>query len=93
MKANETRVARGTSPFIMKTDVSLIPSPIMKVRASYFIIKADTSPIPNIERHALQRNVSVSYAPYKARFQLWQNGDDVRCAMFLPFLTLFKGAL
>jgi hypothetical protein len=62
MKAKETRVARGASPFIMK---------------------AGASPIPNIERHALERNVSVSYAPYKARSQLGQNSGDTRYALFL----------
>jgi hypothetical protein len=37
-------VARGASPFIMKADVSSIPSPIMKARTFPFIMKADTSP-------------------------------------------------
>jgi hypothetical protein len=67
MKAKETRVVRGASPFIMKAGVSPIPSLITKAYASPFIIKAGAPPIPNRERHALQRNVSVSYAPYKAR--------------------------
>jgi hypothetical protein len=70
MKAKETRVAKGASPFIMKASVSLIHSPIMKARASPFIMKASASPIPNIEIRALQRNVSISYAPYKAHSQL-----------------------
>jgi hypothetical protein len=67
MKAKEMHVAMGASPFIMKVGKSLIPSPITKARGSPFITKADASPIPNIERRALQRNVSVSYASYKAR--------------------------
>jgi hypothetical protein len=64
MKAKETRVARGASHFITKVDMSLIPSPIMKV---------GVSPIPNIERHALQRHISISYDPYKTHSQLGQN--------------------
>jgi hypothetical protein len=66
MKEKEMRVARGAFPFITKAGAPPIPSSIMKVRASLFITKASTSLIPNIERHALQRNISVSYAPYKA---------------------------
>jgi hypothetical protein len=83
----------GASPFIMKADVSLIPSLIMKVCASPFITKVDASLISNIERRALQKNVLISYAPYKARSQLGQNSGGVRSAMFLPFLSLFRGAL
>jgi hypothetical protein len=66
MKAKEARVARGTSPFITKTDASPIPSLITKARTSPFITEADTSSILNIERCALEKNVSVSYASYKA---------------------------
>jgi hypothetical protein len=73
MKDKETRIARGASPFIMKADTSLIPSPITKAHVSPFIMKAGASPIPNIERHVLQRNILVSYAPYKACSQLGQN--------------------
>jgi hypothetical protein len=83
----------GASPFILKADTSLIPSLIMKVCASPFITKADASTIPNIERRALKRNISVSYAPYKAHFQLVQNSGGARSTMFLPFLFLFGGAL
>jgi hypothetical protein len=61
-------VARGVSPFITKMNASLIPSSITKAQTSPFIMKVDASPIPNIERRALQINVSVSYAPYKALF-------------------------
>jgi hypothetical protein len=93
MKAKETHVARGASPFITKADVSPIPSPIMKACASPFITKAGASPIPNIERRTLQRNVSVLYTPYKAHSQLGQNSGGTRSAMFLPFLCLFGGAL
>jgi hypothetical protein len=75
----EMCVARGTPPFIMKAGVSPIPSPITKVRASLFM-----SPIPNIERRALQRNISISYAPYKAHSQLGQNSSSARSALFLP---------
>jgi hypothetical protein len=60
----------GTPSFIMKAGTSLIPSPITKARASPFIMKVDASPISNIERHALQRNISISHTPYKARSQL-----------------------
>jgi hypothetical protein len=74
MKAKETHVAR---------DESLIPSPIMKSCVFPFITKADTSPIPNIERRALQMNVLVSYVPYKARSQLGHNSVDARSALFL----------
>jgi hypothetical protein len=56
MKAKETRVARGTSPFITKAGASLIPSSITKACASPFITKAGASPIPDIERRMLQRN-------------------------------------
>jgi hypothetical protein len=70
MKAKETHVVRGTSPFITKAGVSPIPSPIIKVCASPFITKAGGSLTPNIERRALQRNILVLYAPYKARSQL-----------------------
>jgi hypothetical protein len=52
MKAKETHIARGVSPFLLK---------------------AGTFFIPNIERRTLERNVSISYAPYKARSQLEQN--------------------
>jgi hypothetical protein len=93
MKGKETRISRGASPFISKASVSPIPSPITKASASPFIMKVDASPIPNIEIHALERNVSVSYAPYKAHFPLGQNSDDARSAMFLPFLFFFGGAL
>jgi hypothetical protein len=65
MKAKETRAARGESPFIMKMGASPIPSPIMKACVSSFITKAGMSHIPNIDRRVLQRNISVSYAPYK----------------------------
>jgi hypothetical protein len=61
------RVARGASPFITKADASLIPSLITKACISPFITKVGASLISNIERHALERNVLVSYAPYKAR--------------------------
>jgi hypothetical protein len=70
MKAKETRVARGASPFMTKAGASLIPFPITKACASPFITKADASHIFNIERRALQKNVSVSYAPYKVHSQL-----------------------
>jgi hypothetical protein len=93
MKAKETRVARGVSPFIMKVDASPIPSPIMKAHMSPFITKAVVSPVPNIERHMLQRNVSISYAPYKAHSQLGQNSGGAQSGMFLLFLSLFGGAL
>jgi hypothetical protein len=63
MNEKEARVARGASPFIMKADVSLIHSPIMKAHASLFMTKAGASPIPNIERRALQRNVLILYGP------------------------------
>jgi hypothetical protein len=89
----ETLFARGTSPFIMKADAPLIPSPIMKARAFPFIMKTDASLILNIERHALQRNVSVLYAPYKARSQLVQNSGGARSTLFLLFLSFFRGAL
>jgi hypothetical protein len=49
MQVKETRVSRGTSSFITKVDMSPIPSPITKMRASPFIIKAGASPIPYIE--------------------------------------------
>jgi hypothetical protein len=88
MKAKETRVARGTSPYIMKAGASSIPSPIMKARASPFITEAGTSPIPNIERRALQRNISVSYAPYKAHSQLGSNSGDTRSACSCRVLTI-----
>jgi hypothetical protein len=84
MKAKEMCVARDVYPFIMKVSTSPIPSPITK---------ADASPIPNIERRALERNVSVLYAPYKVRFQLGQNSGGARSVLFLPFLSLFGGAL
>jgi hypothetical protein len=45
----------------MKADVSLIP-----------FLKAHASPVLNIERRALKRNVSVLYFPYKAHSQLAQ---------------------
>jgi hypothetical protein len=57
-----------------------------------FISKAGASPIPNIERRALERNVSISYAPYKAHFQLGQNSGrivavpDLHCSC--PVLTV-----
>jgi hypothetical protein len=64
MKAKETRVVRGVSPFITKVGASPISSPITKARASS---------ISNIERRVLQRNISVSYALYKAHSLLGQN--------------------
>jgi hypothetical protein len=95
MKVKETCVARGASPFIMKAVTSPIHSPIMKACTSPFITKADTSSILNIERRMLQRNVSASYAPYKARSQLGKNSGAVRSTMFLhrsyrffPFLNV-----
>jgi hypothetical protein len=93
MKAKETLVARGVSPFITKADASPISSPITKLRVSPFIMKARVSPIPNIVRHVSQRTVSVLYAPYKTHFQLGQNSGGFRSALFLPFLSLFVGAL
>jgi hypothetical protein len=93
MKAKETHVPRGVSPFIIKVDASPIPSPIMKGCASPFFTIVGASPISNIERHTLQRNVSVLYAPYKAHFQLGQNSGGARSALFLLFLSLFGGAL
>jgi hypothetical protein len=89
MKAKETRVARGASPFIMKVGASPIPSPITKAHASPFITKVVTSSIPNIERCALQRNILVLYSPYEARSQLGQNSGGARSTLFLPFLSLF----
>jgi hypothetical protein len=77
MKEKETHISRGVSPFISKADASPISSPITKARASPFIMKVGTSPIPNIERHMLERNISVSYAPYKAHSQLGQNSGGV----------------
>jgi hypothetical protein len=68
MKVKETRVARSTSPFIIKAGASPIPSPIMKACVSPFITKVGASLIPNIKRHALQRNFSILYALYKTRF-------------------------
>jgi hypothetical protein len=59
--------------------------------ASPFISKADVSLIPNIERRTLEMNVSIFYAPYKARSQY--NSGGARSALFLPFLFLFGGAL
>jgi hypothetical protein len=58
-----------------------------------FIMKAGTFLIPNIERRTLERNVSISYAPYKARSQLEQNSGGTWSALFLQFLSLFGGAL
>jgi hypothetical protein len=84
MKAKEMRVARGASPFITKVGASPIPSPITKECVSPFITKAGESSIPNIERRALQRNVSISYAPYKAHSQLGQNSDGA----LYPVLTV-----
>jgi hypothetical protein len=83
MKAKETHVSRGVSPFITKADASPIPSPIMKVCASPFITKAGASPIPNIEIRALQRHISILYAPYKAHSQLGHNSGGAP-GMFLP---------
>jgi hypothetical protein len=83
-EAKETCVAKGVSPFITKAGASPIPSPIIKACMSPFIMKAGASPIPNIERRALERNISVSYAPYKARSKLGQNNGGTRSAMFLP---------
>jgi hypothetical protein len=57
--------------------------------ASPFIVKVGTSPIPNIERCTLQRHVSVSYAPYKARSQLGQNSGGTRSGLFLPYSYRF----
>jgi hypothetical protein len=83
MKAKGTCVSRGASPLISKAG------------ASHFITKAGVSPIPNIERRALERNISVSYAPYKARSQLGHNSGGARSALFLscayrffPFLEM-----
>jgi hypothetical protein len=76
MKAKETRVDRGASPFITKVGVPPIPSPITKAHTSPFVMKAGASPILNIKRRALQRNVSISYAPYKTHSQLGQNSGD-----------------
>jgi hypothetical protein len=73
MKAKETRVVRGASPFITKTGTSPISSSVTKAHASPFITKVGVSLIPNIERRVLQRNVSISFAPYKTCFQLGQN--------------------
>jgi hypothetical protein len=84
MKAKETCVARGVSHFIMKAGASPIPSPITKVRASPFIMKVSASLIPNIERRALQWNISASYAPYKACSQLGKNSGGARSVLFLP---------
>jgi hypothetical protein len=50
MQVKETRVSQGASPFITKVCASPILSPITKVDASLFIMKAGTSPIPYIER-------------------------------------------
>jgi hypothetical protein len=70
MQVKETHFARGASPFIMKAGVSLILSPIMKAGTSSFITKVNASPIPYIERRALEWHISVSYTPYKACSQL-----------------------
>jgi hypothetical protein len=90
MKAKEMRVSRGASPFISKAGTSLIPSSITKARMSPFITKAGTSAIPNIERRTLERNVSVSYAPYKAHSQVGQDGGGALSAMFLPFFSFLE---
>jgi hypothetical protein len=84
MKTKETHVSRCASPFIRKADVFSIHSPIMKAHTSPFITKVGASPIPNIERCALQRHVSVSYVPYKARSQLGQSSGGTQSGMFLP---------
>jgi hypothetical protein len=84
------RVARGMSPFITKVGTSLIPSPITKARASPFIMKADASPIPNIDTHTLQMNVSI---PFPARAEQWRCPICPVLVLFLPLLSLFGGAL
>jgi hypothetical protein len=89
MKSKETRVARGMSPFIMKVDACPIPSPITKERTSPFITNVGASPISNIQKRVLQRNVTVSYAPYKAHSQLGQNSGGARSALFLPYSYCF----
>jgi hypothetical protein len=84
MKAKETCISRGAPPFISKVGVSPISSPITKACTSPFITKVGASPISNIERCALERNVSILCAPYKARSQLGQNSGGARSTLFLP---------
>jgi hypothetical protein len=43
-----------------------------------FSMKEGLSPIPYIERRALEWHVSISYPPYNAYFQLGQNSGDNR---------------
>jgi hypothetical protein len=90
MKAKETCVARGVSPFITKADVSPISSLITKVCVSPFITKAGASSIPNTERCTLQRNISISYAPYKAHSQQGQNSGSARSALFYHFFSFLE---
>jgi hypothetical protein len=73
-------------------------SPITQVRetrvamgVSPFITKASASPIPHIERRALEWRVFVSYPPYKVCSQLGQNSGGARSSLVLtisfPFWT------
>jgi hypothetical protein len=48
-------------------NASPIPSPITKAGASPFVMKVGVSPIPYIERRALDCHVSMSYPPLKMR--------------------------
>jgi hypothetical protein len=43
------------------------------------------SPIPYIERRALEWRTSISYPPYKVHSQLGQNSGGADLAMFLPY--------
>jgi hypothetical protein len=53
--------------------------------ASPFITKAGASPIPYIERWALEWRVSISCPPYKACLQLGQNSGG---SQYCPVLTI-----
>jgi hypothetical protein len=86
MQVKEMRVSRGAFPSITKAGTFSIPSPITKAGASASITKAGASPIPYIERQALEWCVSISYPPYKARSQLGQNSGG---AQSCPVLTIF----
>jgi hypothetical protein len=76
MQVKETRVARGTPPFIMKVSISPIPSPIMK---------AVMSPIPYIERQALEWHVSIYIYRVKRVPSYDRTVAAPNLALFLPY--------
>jgi hypothetical protein len=85
MKAKQTRVVRAASHFIMKAGAS-------RKCAFFYYESGRVSHSQYIETHIIKERLDF-VCRYKARSQLGQNSDGSRSAIFLPFISLFGGAL